>query len=116
LSSGNTGVPERTRILYHMGVNLSAVLIRGEDILGDRVNIAAAARRRSRRHRSHWYHADPRLGTRPGEEENAARSAAKNKKRVSALADCAILALRVIGATNEAAYARFFRSSRRLSP
>src|ERR1700722_4447734 len=80
-----------------MGVNLSAVLIRGEDILGDRVNIAAAARRRSRRHRSHWYHADPRLGPRPGEEENAARSAAKNKKRVSALADCVILPLRVLG-------------------
>jgi hypothetical protein len=80
LSSGNTGVPERTRILYHMGVNLSAVLIRGEDILGDRVNIAAAARRRSRRHRSHWYHADPRLGTRPGERKMRPDPLRKTKK------------------------------------
>ena len=56
------------------------------------------------------------LRARPGEEENAARIRCEKQKRVSALADCVILALRVIGATNEAAYARFFRSGRRLSP
>jgi TolB-like protein len=37
----NTGVPEARRILYRIGVNLGDVLIDGEDILGDGVNIAA---------------------------------------------------------------------------
>jgi len=37
----NAGVPEGKRILYRMGVNLGDVLIDGEDILGDGVNIAA---------------------------------------------------------------------------
>jgi TolB-like protein/class 3 adenylate cyclase len=37
----NAGVPEAKRILYRIGVNLGDVLIEGEDILGDGVNIAA---------------------------------------------------------------------------
>ena len=37
----NVGVPERKRIFYRMGINLGDVLIEGEDILGDGVNIAA---------------------------------------------------------------------------
>ena len=37
----NAGVPATKRILYRMGVNLGDVLIEGDDILGDGVNIAA---------------------------------------------------------------------------
>ena len=37
----NAGVPEGKRIFYRMGINLGDVLIEGEDILGDGVNIAA---------------------------------------------------------------------------
>jgi len=37
----NAGVPEGKRVLYRMGINLGDVLIEGEDILGDGVNIAA---------------------------------------------------------------------------
>jgi TolB-like protein/class 3 adenylate cyclase len=37
----NDGVPEGKRILYRIGVNLGDVLIDGDDILGDGVNIAA---------------------------------------------------------------------------
>jgi TolB-like protein len=37
----NAGVPEAKRIVYRIGVNLGDVLIDGEDILGDGVNIAA---------------------------------------------------------------------------
>ena len=37
----NAGVPEAKRIVYRIGVNLGDVLIEGDDILGDGVNIAA---------------------------------------------------------------------------
>jgi TolB-like protein/class 3 adenylate cyclase len=37
----NDGIPEGKRVLYRMGVNLGDVLIEGDDILGDGVNIAA---------------------------------------------------------------------------
>jgi adenylate cyclase len=37
----NSGAPESKRIVYRIGVNLGDVLIEGEDILGDGVNIAA---------------------------------------------------------------------------
>jgi TolB-like protein/class 3 adenylate cyclase len=37
----NTDVPEAKRIVYRIGVNLGDVLIEGDDILGDGVNIAA---------------------------------------------------------------------------
>ena len=37
----NAALPEAKRILYRMGVNLGDVLIDGEDILGEGVNIAA---------------------------------------------------------------------------
>ena len=37
----NTDTPEAKRIVYRMGVNLGDVLIEGDDILGDAVNIAA---------------------------------------------------------------------------
>jgi adenylate cyclase len=41
MAARNEGVPEAKRILYRIGVNLGDVLIDGEDILGDGVNIAA---------------------------------------------------------------------------
>jgi TolB-like protein/class 3 adenylate cyclase len=37
----NNGTPEAKRIVYRIGVNLGDVLIEGDDILGDGVNIAA---------------------------------------------------------------------------
>jgi adenylate cyclase len=37
----NAGTPEARRIVYHIGVDLGDVLIEGDDILGDGVNIAA---------------------------------------------------------------------------
>src|SRR5450755_4332573 len=37
----NADVPESKRIVYRIGVNLGDVLIEGDDILGDGVNIAA---------------------------------------------------------------------------
>jgi TolB-like protein/class 3 adenylate cyclase len=37
----NAGTPEDKRVLYRIGVNLGDVLIEGDDILGDGVNIAA---------------------------------------------------------------------------
>ncbi len=37
----NAGMPEPKRIVYRIGVNLGDVLIEGDDILGDGVNIAA---------------------------------------------------------------------------
>src|SRR5271170_4988703 len=38
---GNAGLAEGKRILYRIGVNLGDVLIEGDDILGDGVNVAA---------------------------------------------------------------------------
>jgi len=37
----NMGVPEDSQIIYRMGINLGDVLIDGDDILGDGVNVAA---------------------------------------------------------------------------
>src|SRR5271154_3002264 len=37
----NVGVPETRRIVYRVGVNLGDVLVEGDDIVGDGVNIAA---------------------------------------------------------------------------
>jgi TolB-like protein/class 3 adenylate cyclase len=41
MAERNAGAPEEKRIVYRIGVNLGDVLIDGEDILGDGVNIAA---------------------------------------------------------------------------
>jgi adenylate cyclase len=41
MAERNAGVPEAKRIVYRIGVNLGDVLIEGDDILGDGVNIAA---------------------------------------------------------------------------
>jgi adenylate cyclase len=41
MTERNADVPEARRILYRIGVNLGDLLIDGEDILGDGVNIAA---------------------------------------------------------------------------
>ncbi|HME83011.1 MAG TPA: adenylate/guanylate cyclase domain-containing protein [Roseiarcus sp.] len=41
MAERNADVPEARRILYRIGVNLGDVLIDGEDILGDGVNLAA---------------------------------------------------------------------------
>jgi TolB-like protein len=38
---GNAALPEAKRILYRVGVNLGDILIDGDDILGDGVNVAA---------------------------------------------------------------------------
>src|SRR6516164_6204277 len=41
MAERNAALPEAKRILYRMGVNLGDVLIEGDDILGDGVNVAA---------------------------------------------------------------------------
>jgi TolB-like protein/class 3 adenylate cyclase len=41
MAERNADVPEAKRIVYRIGVNLGDVLVEGEDILGDGVNIAA---------------------------------------------------------------------------
>jgi TolB-like protein/class 3 adenylate cyclase len=41
MAERNAALPEAKRILYRIGVNLGDVLIEGEDILGDGVNVAA---------------------------------------------------------------------------
>jgi TolB-like protein/tetratricopeptide (TPR) repeat protein len=41
MAERNSGVPEDRRMLYRIGINLGDILIEGDDILGDGVNIAA---------------------------------------------------------------------------
>jgi adenylate cyclase len=41
MAERNVETPEAKRIVYRMGVNLGDVLVEGDDILGDGVNIAA---------------------------------------------------------------------------
>src|SRR6185436_12283814 len=41
MAQRNEGVPEDRRMLYRIGINLGDILIEGDDILGDGVNIAA---------------------------------------------------------------------------
>lgn len=41
MAQRNTDVPEDRRMLFRIGINLGDVLIEGEDILGDGVNVAA---------------------------------------------------------------------------
>jgi TolB-like protein/class 3 adenylate cyclase len=41
MAERNDGVPEDRRMLYRIGINLGDILIEGDDILGDGVNIAA---------------------------------------------------------------------------
>jgi len=41
MSERNQGVPEDRRMLFRIGINLGDILIEGDDILGDGVNIAA---------------------------------------------------------------------------
>src|SRR6266516_3410993 len=41
MAERNAGVPEDRRMLFRIGINLGDVLIEGDDILGDGVNIAA---------------------------------------------------------------------------
>jgi adenylate cyclase len=41
MAERNAGTPEAKRIIYRVGVNLGDVLIDGDDIMGDGVNIAA---------------------------------------------------------------------------
>jgi adenylate cyclase len=41
MAERNGGVPQELRMLYRIGVNLGDILIEGEDILGDGVNVAA---------------------------------------------------------------------------
>src|ERR1700676_122861 len=41
MAGRNADIPEARRIVYHVGVHLGDVLIEGEDILGEGVNIAA---------------------------------------------------------------------------
>jgi len=41
MAERNNGVPEDRRMLYRIGVNLADILIEGDDILGDGVNVAA---------------------------------------------------------------------------
>jgi class 3 adenylate cyclase len=41
MAERNQGVPEDRRMLYRIGINLGDIVIEGEDILGDGVNVAA---------------------------------------------------------------------------
>jgi TolB-like protein/class 3 adenylate cyclase/Flp pilus assembly protein TadD len=41
MAEGNVALPEAKRLLYRVGVHLGDVLIEGDDILGDGVNVAA---------------------------------------------------------------------------
>jgi hypothetical protein len=41
MAERNAAIPEGKRILYRVGINLGDILIDGEDILGDGVNVAA---------------------------------------------------------------------------
>jgi TolB-like protein len=41
MAGRNQGVPEDRRMLFRIGINLGDILIEGEDILGDGVNVAA---------------------------------------------------------------------------
>ncbi|MDH2386440.1 adenylate/guanylate cyclase domain-containing protein [Bradyrhizobium sp. CER78] len=41
MTERNTGVPEYRRMLFRIGINLGDVLIEGDDILGDGVNVAS---------------------------------------------------------------------------
>src|SRR5215475_6456888 len=41
MAERNQGVPEDRRMLLRMGINLGDILIEGDDILGDGVNVAA---------------------------------------------------------------------------
>src|SRR4029450_11640550 len=41
MAERNQGVPEDRRMLYRVGINLGDILIEGDDILGDGVNVAA---------------------------------------------------------------------------
>jgi len=41
MAERNDGVPPDRRMLYRIGINLGDILIEGEDILGDGVNVAA---------------------------------------------------------------------------
>jgi TolB-like protein len=41
MAERNEGVPEDLRMLFRIGINLGDILIEGEDILGDGVNVAA---------------------------------------------------------------------------
>src|SRR5208282_3631819 len=41
MAERNADVPENKRVVYRIGVNLGDVLIEGDDIVGDGVNIAA---------------------------------------------------------------------------
>jgi adenylate cyclase len=41
MAKGNEGVPVERRMLFRIGINLGDILIEGDDILGDGVNIAA---------------------------------------------------------------------------
>jgi len=41
MAERNQGIPEDRRMLYRIGINLGDILIDGDDILGDGVNVAA---------------------------------------------------------------------------
>jgi len=41
MAERNDGIPQDRRMLYRIGINLGDILIEGDDILGDGVNVAA---------------------------------------------------------------------------
>ena len=62
----NTGVATNSRMELRIGINLGDVIVEGDDLFGDGVNIAARSRaRRSRRH------VRLRYGPRPGARQAA---------------------------------------------
>jgi class 3 adenylate cyclase len=41
MAQRNEGIPQDRRMLFRIGINLGDILIEGDDILGDGVNVAA---------------------------------------------------------------------------
>ena len=66
MAERNAETPEAKRILYRIGVNLGDVLIEGDDILGDGVNIAARLEGDLRARRRFRFRRRLRACARPG--------------------------------------------------
>jgi class 3 adenylate cyclase len=59
MAADNEGALEAKRVLYRIGVHLGDVLVEGEDILGDGVNITSPAWRASRKPAAYAFLARP---------------------------------------------------------
>jgi len=81
----NAGNPEDRRIVFRIGINVGDIIIEGEDIYGDGVNVAARLEgmRRARRHtrisEDAW-----RAGARQGGLQNSSISARRTENHRAA--------------------------------